>query len=259
MRGMKRRKCSPTAAAAAAASWITRQRSLFLGLVSCRSRIKKMRQRIDPLAAAVVTTGSSEAGGDLKADCGNPELLICAADSEVAPSKFTSPISPTSPQAFSTSSPEVESVSLICNVTPGGDSDLAQQIINQFSVVGKIIPSFFSRKIVWAWTAIFICLVILCTLVHNTRQNMCVSSTQMKNMEWMRSLYQEFQAKNRPRFSMLDLQPILTETSDFSFTDKFQLWLGCRLFLIESVGRFKQRNPLEKYDKIRFYLESSIF
>jgi len=136
---------------------------------------------------------------------------------------------------------------------------VTEQLRTLFSDVCKRTALFFSRKVVLVWTAIFVSSVILFMLVHSTRQSMCVTSTQTKNLDWMRFLFDEFRVQNNPKFSMLDLNPILTETSDFSLSDKLNLWMGCPLYLIESASRFKQRNPLEKYDQVRFYLDYSMF
>jgi hypothetical protein len=75
----------------------------------------------------------------------------------------------------------------------------------------------------------------------------CVTSTQTVHVDWVVSIASVATREGADIPCIYTMTPIVSETTEFSWTDKVMLSLGCRLYLVESVNRFKQRNPLEKY------------
>eukprot|EP00808_Paulinella_micropora_P009398 g66413.t1 len=87
----------------------------------------------------------------------------------------------------------------------------------------------------------------------------CVTSTQSSNLAWIQSFTQgggNATASTSSAYCMFAMQPILTESSEFSWADRAKIHLGCRVLLVETLARFHLRNPLEMYVAAKPYVDS---
>eukprot|EP00808_Paulinella_micropora_P009394 g66409.t1 len=95
--------------------------------------------------------------------------------------------------------------------------------------------------------------------ISNMSRCVCVTSTQSSNLAWIQSFTQgggNATASTSSAYCMFAMQPILTESSEFSWADRAKIHLGCRVLLVETLARFHLRNPLEMYVAAKPYVDS---
>ena len=116
------------------------------------------------------------------------------------------------------------------------------------------------RGLDW-WIGVLFCAVVLPIFISlDYSHDVCVTSAHSGTLEWVRHVQREFSAQGLPGRSPKNvhiLHTIDTEETDFGVWDKLRLLRGCPLFVVDSVGRFLSRNPLEKHQQTRFYLQRS--